>query len=216
MPDFCPDGYAPLQHAVSIAAQFWFPEKVASIETAATGKTRLHARSLPFAQRPGAFQQAFEEIAEPTVLRLRNFLHQGKITAYYFTGNGCHSLPREFWATTEANEVIESGTYWPLGSPTKWYDRRPKHPIFVKQSDLDVLLVNEAAENRRFPLSKKSELAAAYRRPEIAALPSRRAQREAIKQLEQFKSYHITDKLFREAEQASGPRRPGIKRRQKD
>jgi hypothetical protein len=212
MIDFCPDGYVPSQEAVFIAAKYWFPEKVASLETAATENTSLHVRSL-FAQLPEDFREAFEEIAGPAVRRLRNFLHQGKLRAYYFTGDGCHSLAREFWATTQANGVIESGTYWPAGRPTQWYDRPPNHTIFVEQSELDTLLVKKPAENRRFPLGRKQELAAAYRRPEIEALPTRDNQREAIKQLEQFKSYHITDELFREAEKASGKRSPGVKRR---
>jgi hypothetical protein len=63
---------------------------------------------------------------------------------------------------------------------------------------------------------KKTELATAYRRRDIEALPIRAAQREAIKKLEPFKPYHITDDLFREAEKASGQRRPGVKRRRQD
>jgi hypothetical protein len=216
MSDFCPDGYAPLQHAVFIAAKLWLPEKVASLETLATDDPSVHVRSLSYPQLPEDFRQAFEEIAGPTVRRLRNFLNQGKLTAYYFTGDGCHSLAREFWATTQANGVIESGTYWPAGRPTQWYDRRPNHTIYLKHLELDALLVKEPAENRRFPAGKKPELAAAYGRPEVAALPTRDDQREAIKQLEQFKAYHITDQLFRAAEKASGQRRPGVKRRQDD
>jgi hypothetical protein len=75
---------------------------------------------------------------------------------------------------------MESGTYWPFRTPTHWYDQRLKHSIFIKQSDLDKLLVDEPAGNRPFPFTKKPELAAAYRRPEIAALATRKDQREAI------------------------------------
>jgi hypothetical protein len=159
-----------LQQAVYIAAKFWFPEKVASHETAVADDPSLHVLSYP--QLPEDFRQDFEEIAGSTVRRLRNFLHQGELTAYYFTSNGCHPVPREFWATTEANGVIESGTYWPVGRPAQWYDRRPDHPIFVKQSELDTLLVEEA--HRPFPLAKKPDLAAAYSRPEITALATRK------------------------------------------
>ena len=216
MSDFCPDGYVPSRVAIFIAAKFWFPENVVSIEAAATGKTRLHARSLPFAQRPEAFQQAFEEIAEPTVLRLRNFLHQGKLTAYYFTDGGRHSILHGFWATAQAEGCLQLGTYCPFGKPTRWYEQRPNHPIFFKQSELDALLVDKPTENRLFSSGKKNELAAAYRHPDIEALPTRAAQREAIKKLEPFKAYHITDELFREAEKRSGSRRPGVKRQRQD
>jgi hypothetical protein len=47
-------------------------------------------------------------------------------------------------------------------------------------------------------------------------LATRRDQREAIKKLQGFKSYRITDHLFREAEKESGKREPGVKRRQDD
>lgn len=216
MSDFCPDGYVPSRVAIFIAAKFWFPKKVVSIEAAATGKTRLHARSLPFAQRPEAFQQAFEEIAEPTVLRLRNFLHQGKLTAYYFTDGGRHSILHGFWATAQAEGRLQLGTYCPFGKPTRWYEQRPNHPIFFKQSELDALLADETAETRQFPTARNTDLEAAYRRPEIAMLGTRKDQREAIKKLPAFKSYRITDRLFREAEKASGKREPGVKRRQED
>jgi hypothetical protein len=215
MSDFCPDGYVPSQEAVFIAAKFWFSEKVASLETATTDNPSLHVRS-HFAHRPEDFRQAFEEIAGPTVRRLRNFLHQGKLTAYYFTDDGRHSISHRFWATAQAQGVIELGTYWPFGEPTRWYDRRPNHPIFIEQSELDALLVDEAAGNRQFPLARKTELVAAYRRPEIAMLATRKDQREAIKKLTLFKSHRITDRLFREAEKESGKREPGVKRRHDD
>jgi hypothetical protein len=211
MISFCPDGYVPAPDAVFAAAMFWFPEKVAALETAETEHSfEIERSSYPL---PEKLRRAFEEIACHAVPRLRNLLHQGKLKAYYFTDEGCRSIPEAFWATTQADGVIESGTYWPFGTPIHWYDQVRKHPIFVKQSELDELLVNEPTENRSFPMGGKPDLAAAYRRPEIARL-ARRDQREAIKQLEQFKPYHITDRLFREAERANGKRTPGVKRRQ--
>jgi hypothetical protein len=217
MINFGPDGYMPLQQAVFIAAKFWFPKEVASLETVVLekiGQEVVHIHSYP--QLPDEVRRPFEEIAVQTVPRLRNLLNQGKLKAYYFKEDGCHSVSREFWATEQADGIMESGTYWPFGKSTRWYDRRPNHPLFVKQSELDALLVGEPAENRRFPLGRKSELAAAYIVPEIAALGSRKAQREAIKRLEQFRPYHITDRHFRDAEKSSGKREPGVKRRQLD
>jgi hypothetical protein len=87
---------------------------------------------------------------------------------------------------------------------------------FLVQSELGVLLSEELAEKRQFPQGRRPELAAAYRAPEIAMLPNRQAQRRAISELEQFRQYRITDRLFREAERASGPRDSGSKRRQHD
>jgi hypothetical protein len=43
--------------------------------------------------------------------RMRSLLHQGVMTAYYFSYNGHHSVPREFWATAQADGVMESSTY---------------------------------------------------------------------------------------------------------
>jgi hypothetical protein len=157
MIDFCLDGYVSPQEAVLLAAKFWFPENVASLEAAAIDNPSSQlVHSLVYPQLPEDLRQAFEEIAGPTVRRLRNFLHQGKLNAYYFTDDGRHSISHRFWATAQAQGVIELGTYWPFGEPTQWYDRRLNHPIFIKQSELDALLVDEAAENRRFPPGKKN------------------------------------------------------------
>jgi hypothetical protein len=214
---FCPDGYVSSQEAVLLAATFWFPEKVAPLETVVLEKVNQEAvHSLSYPHLPEELRKVFEGIAGQTVPRLRDFLHKGKLKAYYFENDGCRSVSREFWATTQADGVIESGTYWPFGTPTRWYDKPPNYSVFMKQSELDALQVLEPAGNRQFPIGKKPDLAAAYRSPEIAALTSRKDQREAIGKLEQFKSYHITDRLFREAEKASGKRKPGLKTRQGD
>jgi hypothetical protein len=214
---FCPDGYVSSQEAVLRAAQFWFPEKVASLDTVVLENVNKESvSSLSYPQLPEELRKLFEGITGQTVPRLRNFLHQGKLKAYYFENDGCRTVSRKFWATAQADGVIESGTYWPFGKPTRWYDKQPNYSLFMKQSELDALQVVEPAENRRFPMDKKKDLAAAYRSPEIATLASRKSQREAIRKLEQFKSYRITDSLFREAENASGKREPGVKRRQDD
>jgi len=54
-------------------------------------------------QVPEAWRHAFEQIANQTVQRLRNFLHQGTLKAYYFGDDGCHSVLRDFWATAHAD-----------------------------------------------------------------------------------------------------------------
>jgi hypothetical protein len=35
------------------------------------------------------------------------------------------SVSPEFWATEQADGVMESGTYWPFGRSTRWYESRP-------------------------------------------------------------------------------------------
>jgi hypothetical protein len=216
MIDFCPDGYMPLQQALFIAAQFWFPKEVASFETVLENICQEVVRIHQYPQLPDEVRGPFEEIAGQTLPRLRNLLYQGHLKACYFENDGCHSVSREFWATAQAEGVIESGTFCLSGKPARWYDKPPNYSLFVKQSELDALLVDKPTENLLFSSGKKTELAAAYRRPDIEALPTRAAQREAIKKLEPFKPYHITDELFREAEKRSGPRRPGVKRQRQD
>ena len=68
---------------------------------------------------PSALQQEFQDIANQIVYRLRGLLHQGKLTAYYFTGDGCQAVSSEFWATTAADGTMVSGTYWLFGEPTQ-------------------------------------------------------------------------------------------------
>jgi len=110
MTDFCPDGYLPTRDAIVRASECWFPNKIAALKTAAAPESQaksdnnieaaVRAFSLP--QVPDAWRHAFEKIASQTVHRLRNFLHQGTLKAYYFTDNGRHSVSREFWATAHA------------------------------------------------------------------------------------------------------------------
>ena len=154
MSNFCPDGYLPSRGAVFTAAKCWFPENIALLEAIASKQTNPEVVSLISYPQP-ELRQAFEDIEDIAGQRLRNFLHHGKLKAYYFTEDGCHSVLREFWATPQADRAIESGTYWPFGRPTRWYDRRLNYPILVKQSELDALLVGEAAEKSAVSSGKK-------------------------------------------------------------
>ena len=219
---FCPEGYVPTPYAILRAAQFWFPEQCRAVVKAAgstvagangtiDASVGALARALSL-QFPDTF--VFGELVVPTVQRLRNSLHQGTIDAVYFTRDGPQRVDKEFWATTVADGILESGTYWPFGMPNRWHEA-PKYPLCIEQSQLDALL-SEARAGRKFPMQKKSELAAAYRDPTVASLPTRKAQRQAIKNLEQFKSYQITHRLFRAAEKESGKRQPGAKKQKTD
>ncbi len=140
--------------------------------------------------------------------RLRNFLHQGNLKAYYFREDGCHSISREFWATDQASGVMESGTYWPFGEPTRWYESRPNHALFLLQSELDLLLSERPAKKRPFPNAKMPNLVAALRTLDNL---NREKQREALRKLPEFEDYRLTDDVLREAEKQA-PRGPGRKR----
>jgi DNA polymerase III delta prime subunit len=214
--DFCPDGYLPTRDAIVRAAERWFPDKIAALETAAAPESQTKpdnnldaaARAFSQPQVPDAWRHAFEEIASQTVHRLRNFLHQGTLKAYYFGDDGCHSVSRQFWATAKAHGVMESGTYWPFGEPTRWHDQRLHHPLFVKQSELDALLNEQHVEKPGLPGAKMRDLVVALRT--LDHLPNRRKQREALRKLPEFERYHLTDDVFREVEKQV-PRKRGRK-----
>ena len=86
----------------------------------------------------GLRQQAVDLLTQ-TEHRLRNFLHRGVLTAYYFGGlfdQGRHAVAPEFWATTEADGVLMSGSYWPFGRPRAWHEQRPSFPLCFLESEL--------------------------------------------------------------------------------
>jgi hypothetical protein len=214
---FCPDGYVPAQEAIVRAAEYWFPKRFAALERAAAPQSEtkpdnsFEALARALSQPPGipdAWRPAFEEIASETVHRLRSFLHRGELKAYYFGHHGCQSVSREFWATTHADGVMESGTYWPFGEPTRLYERPPNYPLFLLQSELDAQLSEQPAKKPGLPGSKMSDLVAALLT--LDSLPNREKQREALRKLPEFERYHLTDEVLREAEKQV-PRKPGRK-----
>ena len=60
--------------------------------TISSTRWRELSRDPPYSLR---WRRAFEDIVNQTAHRLRNFLHQGKLKAYYFEHDGCHSVSRE-------------------------------------------------------------------------------------------------------------------------
>ena len=132
MNGFCPDGYVPTQEAIIRATQSWFPERLAALERAAAPPSETNpdkspldplARALSSLSRPvfpAALELEAKDMINQVVQRLRNLLHQGKLVAYYFENDGRKSVSRDFWATVQADGIMESGTYWPFGKPARW------------------------------------------------------------------------------------------------
>jgi hypothetical protein len=213
---FCPEGYVPILEALFIAAKHYFPEQIAGLEKALDAgtekRTDFDAAVRPFSQQqlPDALKLEICDVLSQTVDRLRSFLHQGTLKATYFAHDGSNHVSREFWATTQADGLIESGTYWPFGKPSHWHEQRPNYPLFVKQSELDALLSEQAAQKPSLPSGKMSGLVAALRT--LDHLPNREKQRKALRNLPEFERYHLTDEVLREAEQQV-PRKPGRKPR---
>jgi hypothetical protein len=218
--DFCPDGYVPTQEAIVRAAEYWFPERFAALERAAGPQSEtkpdnsLEALARALSQPPGipdALLHEFRDIVNQTMHRLRNFLHEGKLKAYYFGDDGCHSVSREIWATAHGDGVMESGIYWPFGKPTRWHESRPNYSLFLLQSELDALLTEQPAKKRWLPDAKKPELVAALRK--LDDLPNRAAQLQALCNMPEFREFTITEALFRAAAKEAGPRRAGRRSR---
>ena len=220
MNGFCPDGYVPTQEAIVRAAQYWFPERFAALERAAAPPSETNpdesplkalARALSSLSRPvfpAALEPEAKDMLNQVVQRLRNLLHQGTLVAYYFENDGRKSVSRDFWATAQADGVMESGTYWPFGKPARWPESRPNYSLLLLQSELEQVLSEQLPKKQPFPKAKMPDLVAALRT--LDDLPNREKQREALRNLPEFEPYHLTDDIFREAEKQV-PRKAGRK-----
>lgn len=217
MSDFKPEGYLRTQDAIIKAAEHWFGNKIAALQATEASqpqpksKNDIEAAIRAFSQPhvAQAWPRELEDLASQTVHRLRNLLHQGTLNAYYFLADGSHCLPRDFWATENAEGVIESGNYWPYGRSPSQYEPRPNCPLFLRESELDALFSTQPTKKTPFPIAKMPELIEALRR--LDNLPNRAEQREALRRLPEFERYHLTDVVLREAEREV-PRNPGRKR----
>jgi hypothetical protein len=157
---FCPEGCVPVQEAIGRAAQSWFPEQMAALETATASElaidnkpsddvnalTPVERLADAFRGQPSISQGLRQQVLDlltKTEHRLRNFLHQGALTTYYFGGlfdQGRHAVAPEFWATTEADGVLMSGSYWPFGKSRAYHERRLSYQLFFLESQLTTLL----------------------------------------------------------------------------
>ena len=160
---FCPDGYVPVRRAIERAVLDWFPEQVSAIDTAVAGDLagdgKPNVAMTPNEQLRRAVEgqpsiseglrQQIENVLTQTEYRLRNFLHQGVLSAHYFGGlfdQGRQTVTPEFWAITEADGVLLSGTYWPFGRPRTRYEQKPNYSLFFLESELTALLSKSAID----------------------------------------------------------------------
>lgn len=205
MTTFCPEGYVPAREAIVKAALFFCADQIAALErvpasgsdTAPDNFADAVARAFARSQVLNILRREFKDIVKQTIQRLRNLLHQGKLKAYYFKTDGCHSVSRHLWATAHADDALMLGTISPFGQ------------LFMMQSELDALLTKQPAKKRPFPRVKMSELVAALRK--LENLPTRAAQLQALCDLSQFREFVITNAVFREAARQAGSRRAGRK-----
>ncbi len=166
---FCSDGYVPSQIAIIEASQSWFGDRWVELEATAAASQATEpepkdgALALVLTQPPlpRALEQALTEIFLQTAGRLRNVLFEGKLlTAYYFGGvfEGRHEVSPGFWATPQADGVLESGAYYPFGKPGRWYERPLICPIFFQRAELTTLLSVQQSSKKQLPESKKADL----------------------------------------------------------
>jgi hypothetical protein len=221
MSDFCPEGYVPTPKAVARAAERWFYDDFDHLQSAVgselgakfDGDIDVAVRAA-FSQSPipDAWRDAFQKIASQTVQRLRNFLHQGKLEAFYFDNDGRHAVPRTFWATVDADGVLESGIYWPFGKPARVFEQRPNYALFLLEFGLEKLLSEQPGKKRAFPGARMPELVAALCR--FDNLSNRPAQFQAVKDQPEFREFKITHAVLREAARQLPPRQAGRRPRQ--
>ena len=156
---YCPPGYLTSQDAIVRAALQWFPEEIAALNTAAARELALPDKLNTDNQEPTSVEALARALASPSSIsdilrqqisdvlirtehRLRDFLHQGVATAYYFgglAGEGRHAISREFWATNEAEGLLVSGFFWPFGKPRSFHEQRPNY-LFLLETELNELL----------------------------------------------------------------------------
>jgi hypothetical protein len=169
MNGFCPEGYVPIQKAIVSAAEYWFAQELAAIMAAATdrlapkneresGIQRL-ALSLSRLSISDDVRLEAADIMIRTANKLRHFLHEGRLLKACYFGDGLfagrHDIASEFWATTDADHVLESGTFFPLGEPSSLRERRLNYLVFLLQAELDALL-SEPKKPRHGFLTRKS------------------------------------------------------------
>jgi hypothetical protein len=201
---FCPDGYVSIPNAVLMVAKFWFPLQIAAPERVTESQSETKPdNSIDTAVSsllPPQILDALYNALSETAHRLRNVLHRGGLKGYYFENDGHHFVSRDFWATTDADEVMESGI-WPFGEPSRGDGRRP---LFLKETELDALLDKQPAKKQPLPPSKEKDLVQAMLNLHHL---SRSQQRDAVCKLPEFERHHITDRQFREAEKQVPARR---------
>jgi hypothetical protein len=157
---FCPHGYLTSQDSIERAALKWLPEEIAALNTAAARELAIPEKLNSDHQEPTSVEALARALASPSSIsdilrqqtadvlietehRLRSFLHQGVATVYYFgglTGEGRHTISREFWATNEADGLLVSGFFWPFGKPRSFHEQRPNYPLFLLETELNELL----------------------------------------------------------------------------
>jgi hypothetical protein len=183
---FRPDGYLPAPDAMFRAAGCWFPKQWDALWEAAAPRSATNpdissstkpdnnietaVRAFSQSQIPAAWQDdnwrnEFKDIWRQTAHRLRNFLHQDTIKAYYFDNDGCQVVACNFWPIPAADGVLETGIYWPFGRRNTRCEQPPSYPLFLKQLELDALLSEQPAGKTALPRPKMPDLVAALRAP---------------------------------------------------
>jgi hypothetical protein len=135
---FCPNGYVRSQEAIAEAMLVWSRDDLVKLR--GRGKRTIKGASkAALAERPPQgckpvdllawesgpklkyhaqaereleqMKLELEQIVASTENRLRNHLHGGEIKAYEFTTDGRREIEANFWATPEADGILERGNF---------------------------------------------------------------------------------------------------------
>jgi hypothetical protein len=152
-----PDGYLPITSAVYQALMHWFREKASTslerIEKELSAADKNYSTTDPIPSHlVEIIQQKLDldcqEEIDKTRHRLRKALHKGDLIAVYFSTryDEPSPIPRRFWPSPEADDVLETGDYFPYGRPKHYWKDRQSEAVLVREEDLRRLLSGEAIE----------------------------------------------------------------------
>jgi hypothetical protein len=202
MSAFVPEGYLPIIEAFRQALEHWFGGEIAStkkriIEESAQVKAIPSGDSVRDALIADGLSEdvgrrileACQELFKETLHRLRNALHKGEITAFYFstTHDDPHSIRPAYWATPAADDVIDSGIYSPF-----WH---PRAQVLIREKDLQRLLSGERDSSGNLRKVSHADLRAFVLSNASSELTSSELEKKAK---EHFKGKHFPRKMWRD------------------
>jgi hypothetical protein len=215
-------GFMPAVEAVVLAVLHWHYDTISSITSGArSNDSAVEGATLRAFGSP--ITTAYMQFAPKAGERLRNLLRLGQLDAYERSGNGFRQLPTAYWESPESEGVLEEDLDKPVGKP-------PRHQFFFRRSEIDQLLRSSAnistppassdplpGTDRPSPVTKKPLPAALE--PKLADALGSRAhlprpqQHKEVAASPEFRDYHLTQSVLREAGRVA-PKRPGRPRKQ--
>lgn len=127
MTSFIPNGFLPMSEAIMLVGQKHFEKELETLERLQQpqasprpddSSSQDPVRFALMHRRRPELDKALSDIVKRSVNVLRGLLHRAELTATYFDAWGQQDVPSAFWATADADGVIERGVY--LSSLSGW------------------------------------------------------------------------------------------------